>query len=243
MAPLAPNSKVDDSFMPKSLRHPFVFHFIVASVVAGYTTVALIVNWEAALPVAVVEFLLVIYCLARNLIPQGRTDSVRCMGKVAAVLAIPSALRRCTLVMSSAVFILLHAIAIAVLMDKSVESFVSLFGLTLIIFLCWLASTNRKGIRWWPVMSGFTLQFWIAVIVLRTSGGQDVLDWLSCQVNALMANAHAGASFVFEIKGLSSPESEQLLGECPCKRMGEVGRPLLTWSRGARWVVAIEPLT
>ncbi|MCC6743670.1 MAG: NupC/NupG family nucleoside CNT transporter [Acidobacteria bacterium] len=74
---------------------------------------------------------------------------------------------------------------------------VSAFGLFVFIGLAFAFSTNRKAVKWRPVIWGVGLQFVLAVIVLRTSFGFAAFSWLGDMVTTFLNFSDAGAKFVF----------------------------------------------
>lgn len=74
---------------------------------------------------------------------------------------------------------------------------VSAFGLFVFIGLAFAFSTNRKAVKWRPVIWGVGLQFVLAVIVLRTSFGFAAFSWLGDLVTTFLNFSDAGAKFVF----------------------------------------------
>ena len=52
-------------------------------------------------------------------------------------------------------------------------------------------------VDWHPVYWGFTVQFFFAVIILKTQWGYDAFDWLGARMTEFLAYSDAGAKFVF----------------------------------------------
>ena len=75
--------------------------------------------------------------------------------------------------------------------------FSGLLGIVCILGACYLFSTNRKAISLRTVLWGLGLQLIFAVIVLRYSFGQAVLDRAGSAVNQLLSYSFAGSQFVF----------------------------------------------
>lgn len=74
---------------------------------------------------------------------------------------------------------------------------IGILGVAAILGLAYLLSSDRRAIRLRVVGAAFALQAGIALLVLRTSGGQAVLHTLSNGVSALLGYAAAGTSFLF----------------------------------------------
>jgi len=72
-----------------------------------------------------------------------------------------------------------------------------LLGVAAILFLAFLLSNNKKGIRWRAVLSTFALQIVIAIFVLMTPWGKGVLESLSAGFQALLNYANDGINFLF----------------------------------------------
>ena len=72
-----------------------------------------------------------------------------------------------------------------------------LLGAAVIIGAGYLLSVNRRAINWSTVIWGLGLQVVFAVIVLKTTLGQQVFTTLGQGITRLLAFAGAGATFVF----------------------------------------------
>ena len=72
-----------------------------------------------------------------------------------------------------------------------------LVGIAVIIGIAVLFSTNRRAIRFRVVAAAFALQAVIAFLVLRTSGGREVIQGMSDGVAALLGYAGKGTEFLF----------------------------------------------
>jgi len=72
-----------------------------------------------------------------------------------------------------------------------------IFGAIVILALAIALSTNRRAIRWPTVAWGLGLQVVFAIIVLKTTVGQQVFSVLGAAINKLLGFAGVGAAFVF----------------------------------------------
>lgn len=77
------------------------------------------------------------------------------------------------------------------------ERFSGVFGIVGILAIAYLFSTNRRAIRVNTIAWGLGLQFLFAIIVLKTTVGQNTFQWIGSKINRLLAFAHSGSSFVF----------------------------------------------
>lgn len=77
------------------------------------------------------------------------------------------------------------------------ERAISALGLLVFVGIAWAISTNRKAVRWRPVLWGIGLQLTLAVLVLRTAVGFRVFKWLGDLVTRFLDFSDAGAAFVF----------------------------------------------
>ncbi len=78
------------------------------------------------------------------------------------------------------------------------ERLFSLVGLAAILGLCWLVSTDRRAVRWRPVLWGVGLQLVIGAIVLAPEVGQILFASVDAGVNKLLSFAEEGSAFVFQ---------------------------------------------
>lgn len=73
----------------------------------------------------------------------------------------------------------------------------SLVGMLALLFIAWLASENRRAIRWRTVLGALALQIGLAALVLYFPPGQLLLGAMSNGVSALLGFADSGIRFVF----------------------------------------------
>lgn len=88
--------------------------------------------------------------------------------------------------------------------------FTGLLGIVVLLSLAYLFSTNRRAIRLKTVLWGLTLQFAFALIAIYTNWGQLAMTWAGDRVNALLAYAFKGSSFVFGNLGLPADPNVRL---------------------------------
>jgi concentrative nucleoside transporter, CNT family len=84
-------------------------------------------------------------------------------------------------------------------------------GLVFLTALAFLFSSNKKAINWRLVAVGIVLQFAFAFLVIQTTAGRDVFQWLSKIFVVLFSFASDGAQFVFGPLA-SGPEKQGSLG-------------------------------
>jgi concentrative nucleoside transporter, CNT family len=77
------------------------------------------------------------------------------------------------------------------------ERLVSLLGLLVFIAVAYGLSVNRSAIRWKPVLWGIALQIIFALLILRTTIGLSIFQFLGDVVARFLDFSDAGASFVF----------------------------------------------
>ncbi len=77
------------------------------------------------------------------------------------------------------------------------DRFIGILGIAVILGVCWLASTDRRAVRWRIVAWGLGLQLFFAFIVLKTAPGQAVFGWARGAVARLLSFTDAGAGFLF----------------------------------------------
>ncbi|POG24519.1 NupC/NupG family nucleoside CNT transporter [Aeromonas bestiarum] len=73
----------------------------------------------------------------------------------------------------------------------------SLVGMLALMFIAWLASENRRAIRWRTVLGALALQTGFAALVLYFPPGQIMLGAMSNGVSALLGFTDSGIRFVF----------------------------------------------
>jgi CNT family concentrative nucleoside transporter len=75
--------------------------------------------------------------------------------------------------------------------------FQPVFGAMVILGIAYACSTNRRAINWTTVAWGIGLQVTFAIIVLKTTVGQQVFSTLGDGITKLLGFAGVGAAFVF----------------------------------------------
>jgi CNT family concentrative nucleoside transporter len=71
-----------------------------------------------------------------------------------------------------------------------------LFGLGVLVAICWAFSSNRRAVSWRLVGSGLGLQFLLAFIILKVPGADLPIVWLSNFFVQLLDFTYAGSRFV-----------------------------------------------
>ena len=74
---------------------------------------------------------------------------------------------------------------------------VSALGLIAMLGIAWLASSNRRAIRWKTVAWGVGIQFGLGLLLLRTGAGEGFFSLVASVVDHLLAYTNAGTRFVF----------------------------------------------
>ncbi len=92
------------------------------------------------------------------------------------------------------------------------ERAIGLLGLALLLGVAWLASTDRRAVRWRPVAVAFALQVAIALLVLRTPFGAAFFGLVNELAVAFISSADAGIDFLF--------------GSWPERVLGPQGEPI-----------------
>jgi CNT family concentrative nucleoside transporter len=87
--------------------------------------------------------------------------------------------------------------------------FRGMLGMSFIIFLAWLFSTNRKAISWRVVGTGLIIQLILALAILYVPFVQTIFDVIGKIFVKILGFSDAGAKFLF--KSLASGEIEQPL--------------------------------
>jgi len=77
------------------------------------------------------------------------------------------------------------------------ERGISILGLLAMLAIAWALSTDRKAVKWRPVIVGSALQIVFALFILRTEIGRAVFDAAGSVINKFLDFTDAGASFVF----------------------------------------------
>ena len=74
---------------------------------------------------------------------------------------------------------------------------IGLAGVAVIFGIAYLFSANRRAIRWYTVLWGFSLQVLFAFLVLYWEAGKNALERFSMAITGAISYADQGGSFVF----------------------------------------------
>ena len=82
-------------------------------------------------------------------------------------------------------------------MSEDALRVVSALGLIAMLGIAWLASSNRRAIRWKTVAWGVGIQFGLGLLLLRTGAGEGFFSLVASVVDRLLDYTNAGTRFVF----------------------------------------------
>jgi len=73
----------------------------------------------------------------------------------------------------------------------------SVLGIFVVLFLAWLASSNRKEVKYKPILIMIVIQIILSILLLNTRFGFIIIQGISAFFNKLLEYAGEGISFVF----------------------------------------------
>lgn len=74
---------------------------------------------------------------------------------------------------------------------------ISIVGLMLVLFLAWVASNNRKKIKYRPIFVMIVIQLILGFLLLKTSIGEFLIKGFADSFAKLLGYANEGTDFVF----------------------------------------------
>ncbi|OCA82229.1 pyrimidine nucleoside transporter NupC [Bacillus sp. FJAT-27225] len=74
---------------------------------------------------------------------------------------------------------------------------ISFLGILVVLFLAWLASSNRKEVKFKPIITMVVIQIILSIILLNTDFGLIIINGISAVFSILLEYANEGISFVF----------------------------------------------
>ncbi|AXI10979.1 NupC/NupG family nucleoside CNT transporter [Oceanobacillus zhaokaii] len=74
---------------------------------------------------------------------------------------------------------------------------IAIIGILVVLLLAWLASSNRKEIKYKPIITMIVIQIVFSVILLNTEYGSIIIQGISAFFNKLLEYASEGINFVF----------------------------------------------
>lgn len=87
-----------------------------------------------------------------------------------------------------------------------------LIGIPCLIFFAWLLSVNRRAVKWRPVLVGLTLQWILAVLILKTPAGAAFFDGAQTFFVGLINASYEGAKDVVGAAALGIGGGAPMLG-------------------------------
>ena len=75
--------------------------------------------------------------------------------------------------------------------------FRGIIGVSILIGICFILSSQRKQINWRLVGSGLALQFVLAVLILRVPWFESIIGWVSSIFLVIIEFTEAGSRVVF----------------------------------------------
>lgn len=85
---------------------------------------------------------------------------------------------------------------------------IGIIGLVVFLFLAWVMSSDKKGVRWQYIGIMLAIQFLLAFLLLKTSGGIKLVEGLATGFGYLLGYAEQGVNFVFA--GLENPAAGKM---------------------------------
>ncbi|RDW16736.1 NupC/NupG family nucleoside CNT transporter [Oceanobacillus chungangensis] len=74
---------------------------------------------------------------------------------------------------------------------------IAIIGILVVLFLAWLVSSNRKEIKFKPIITMIVIQIIFSVVLLNTEYGSIIIQGISAFFNKLLEYASEGVNFVF----------------------------------------------
>jgi len=78
-----------------------------------------------------------------------------------------------------------------------VQYVISILGILVVLFLAWLASSNRKEIKFIPIITMIIIQILLSLLLLNTEFGLIIIKGIAAVFNKLLEYASEGITFVF----------------------------------------------
>ena len=82
-------------------------------------------------------------------------------------------------------------------MDFLISFFRGLLGISVLIFICYLLSNDRKAVDWKLVVIGISMQVVLAILILKVPFINTMFDWISKGFVRLLEFSDDGAEFIF----------------------------------------------
>jgi len=163
---------------------------VLAIAFAGYLIAACIINLKRAIPLLVISGLVIAYLLYTVLWWKISKPCMRAYHRVVEKLKPKASVIKW-------VAVLLVIVVTAVVVGARVKQYRGLLGIAVFILVLFLTSNNPSKVRWRPVLWGMLLNFIFAILILKTSAGITVFQWMATQVTTFLGFTNSGSAFVF----------------------------------------------
>jgi concentrative nucleoside transporter, CNT family len=77
------------------------------------------------------------------------------------------------------------------------DHMISLFGLLVMTAVAYSLSTNRKAVKWWPVITGVLLQLSLGIFIMRTPWGLQIAGGAKDFFQTILDYTNEGSKFLF----------------------------------------------
>src|SRR5690348_13105908 len=74
---------------------------------------------------------------------------------------------------------------------------ISILGILVVLLLAWLASSNRKEVKFKPIIMMIIIQIILSLLLLNTEYGLIIINGIATIFSILLEYANEGVSFVF----------------------------------------------
>ncbi|XP_046373166.2 solute carrier family 28 member 3-like isoform X2 [Haliotis rufescens] len=193
------HSKMEDFFKEKQKIFMKSLLVVLAVAYLAYFIYALYLDATrqcetSAVPLIVVTIIALVFIVFRY-INNMFGDNIRKFMKV-----IQSAIKRKWHILKWVALFLVYGGMLALIVYTVWEvpsNLVSLVGIITFIIVLFLLSSSPTQVRWRPVLGGFTLQFYFAVLILKWDIGYRVFYFLGKEIQKFLAFTDFGSKFVF----------------------------------------------
>ncbi len=166
---------------------------ITGIIVLAYSIWAFVTNFQRALPLLIVECIIVAILLFKWVTDKYFSERKSRVQNQMIHFCLETME---TSKIAVAVCIIVIVIMISVLIEKA-KHLISLLGLIVFVLLSWATSYKPKQVNWRPVLSGITIQFILGALMLRVVAIANAVKFLGDQITIFLNYTSAGAMFVY----------------------------------------------
>ncbi|XP_064648103.1 solute carrier family 28 member 3-like [Lineus longissimus] len=184
---------VDEFFTTNKAIIKKVTMILLLAAYCGYLVWAIVLDFNRAMPIFTITMLVVawfLYAVIRD--KFGAAVYLKCCGPIGKVISSKWHVLKWIIYVA-----LLGGLATFLALEVNPRNLVSLAGFAFFIGFLFIFSAHPSKVRWRPVVWGLSIQFLLAIFILRTTAGYATFKFLGDEIQKFLSYTDFGSKFVF----------------------------------------------